>query len=104
MPGAAGKQVPLPYNSVWILRPEKLEFAKFLTNECGASIVLHLAAGLERLDLICEILDSDPDRVNERGPNGATPLHLAANIEIADFLLERGADDSPGSSGVPWLL
>ena len=59
--------------------------------ELGATIDLHSAAGLGRLDLVAEILDAEPDRLAEPGPDGATPLHMAGNPEMAEFLLERGA-------------
>lgn len=58
----------------------------------GAILDLHTASGLGRLDRIREILDAHPERVSAPGPDGATPLHLARNREVAALLLERGAD------------
>ncbi len=71
--------------------PERLAFAEYLV-ERGAFVDLHAAAGLGRLERLAEILDAEPDRVSEPGPDGATPLHLARDPETAAFLLERGAE------------
>ena len=70
---------------------EKLSFAEFLIKQ-GATIDLHSAAGLSRFDIVRELVESSPERAREPGPDGATPLHLAATVEIADFLLDHGAD------------
>lgn len=59
--------------------------------ELGATIDLHSAAGLGRLDLLTDMLDLEPGRISEPGPDGATPLHMARNPEVAAFLLGRGA-------------
>lgn len=88
--------------------PEKLDFAKFLI-EHGATVDLHAAAGLGQADRIAEFLDAAPERVNEPGPDGATPLHLAASVEIAQQLLDRGADPTKrcvdhNSTPAMWLL
>lgn len=50
------------------------------------------AANLDRIDLLRTILDADPARVHERGGDGQTPLHFARSAEVADLLIERGAD------------
>jgi len=71
--------------------PIHLELAEHLVAR-GATIDLHSAAALGRTDLLASMLDAAPERVTERGPDGASPLHLAADPEIAAFLLERGAD------------
>ncbi|MDX1382089.1 MAG: ankyrin repeat domain-containing protein [Thermoanaerobaculia bacterium] len=60
--------------------------------ERGATLDLHAAAGLGRLDDVDRLLTETPDRVGEPGPDGATPLHLALTVEVAAMLLERGAD------------
>lgn len=60
--------------------------------ERGATIDLHSAAGMNRRDLVSATLDSDPTRVNEPGPDGVAPLHVARTPEMAALLLERGAD------------
>lgn len=50
------------------------------------------AAHLDQPDLLRELLDEDPSRVDERGGDGQTPLHFARSRRVVDFLLERGAD------------
>jgi ankyrin repeat protein len=50
------------------------------------------AARLDRPDLIARILADDPSRVHERGGDGQTPLHFARSREVADMLLDAGAD------------
>lgn len=50
------------------------------------------AANLDRIDLLRAILDADPARVHERGGDGQTPLHFARSREVADLLIDRGAD------------
>ena len=53
---------------------------------------MHAASGLGRRDRLLELLNAEPERVNEPGPDGAAPLHLARDPETAALLLERGAD------------
>jgi hypothetical protein len=50
------------------------------------------AAQLDRSDDLVRLLDEDPGRVHERGGDGQTPLHFARSREVADILLDRGAD------------
>lgn len=50
------------------------------------------AAQLDRADLLKEMLAADPSRVHERGGDGQTPLHFARSRQVADLLLEGGAD------------
>jgi ankyrin repeat protein len=50
------------------------------------------AAGLDRPELLLEILEEDPTRVHERGGDGQTPLHFARSRVVADMLLQHGAD------------
>ena len=71
--------------------PVDVDFAEYLISR-GAVVDVHAAAGLGKLDRLKELLDAAPDRVREPGPDGATPLHLAMNVEIARFLLDRGAE------------
>ena len=68
----------------------KPELAQYLIGK-GATIDLHSAAGLGRTDLLATYLEADPTRINEPGPDGTTPLHLALNIETAQWLLDHGA-------------
>jgi ankyrin repeat protein len=71
--------------------PERLELAEHIAAR-GATVDIHAAAGMGRVDRIREILDADPDAVSAPGPDGATPLHLARNVKVATLLLERGAE------------
>jgi ankyrin repeat protein len=50
------------------------------------------AAALDRPDLVRKILRDDPARVHERGGDGQTPLHFAKSREVADILIDAGAD------------
>ncbi len=58
----------------------------------GATVDIHAAAGLGKMDCLREVLDAKPELVNARGGDGGTPLHFARNLEIVEVLLERGAD------------
>jgi ankyrin repeat protein len=67
------------------------EQAEYLISR-GAQLDIHSAARLGKLDRVRELLDHDPSLVHARGGDGQTPLHFAANVEIAQLLLDRGAD------------
>ncbi len=67
------------------------EFAPFLISR-GARVDAHAAAHLGMLDTLQELIAAKPELVHARGGDGQTPLHFASSFEIADFLLERGAD------------
>lgn len=71
--------------------PERLELAEHLVSR-GATVDLHAAAGMGRLEGIRALLDRDPASVNDPGPDGATALHLARDRAVAQLLIERGAD------------
>ena len=60
--------------------------------ERGARVDVHAAARLGMLDRLAELIAADPGLVHARGGDGQTPLHVAPTIEIAAFLLDRGAD------------
>jgi ankyrin repeat protein len=60
--------------------------------ERGAALDIHSASRLGLLDRVKEFVERDPEQVRARGGDGQTPLHYAANIEIAAFLLDHGAD------------
>jgi hypothetical protein len=60
--------------------------------QCGAIVDAHAAARLGLLEKLRELITADPTLVNAPGGDGQTPLHFASTIEIADFLLERGAE------------
>jgi ankyrin repeat protein len=60
--------------------------------ERGAVVDAHAAARLGRLDRLKELVSALPEIVRARGGDGQTPLHFAATTEIADYLLEHGAN------------
>lgn len=60
--------------------------------ERGAVVNAHAAARMGKIDRLRELLAADPALVHARGGDGQTPLHFAANVEIAELLLDHGAD------------
>ena len=60
--------------------------------ERGAIVDVFGAAHLGMLDRVKALVDADPSLVHARGGDGRTPLHCARTVEIARFLLDRGAD------------
>lgn len=60
--------------------------------ECGAVVDVHAAARLGMIETLRGLLENQPDLVHARGGDGQTPLHFASTIEIAEYLLDRGAD------------
>ncbi len=73
-----------------IFRGDK-DLAKLLLSH-GAILDVHTAAGLGDCDAVSKLLDADPARVNERGGDGCFPLHFTDTVEVADLLLDRGAE------------
>lgn len=67
------------------------ELVPFLM-ERGARVDAHAAARLGLRDRLEELLAADPSLVHARGGDGQTPLHFAASVDIAEYLLERGAN------------
>ena len=59
--------------------------------ERGAYIDAHAAARLGMFERLRELVAANPALVHARGGDGQTPLHFAATIEIAAYLLEHGA-------------
>ncbi len=75
----------------------------------GAVISAHAAAALGMVSELEAILDSNPEAADEKGGDGARPLHFARNVETAALLLKRGAhintiDDDHASPPTHWLL
>lgn len=60
--------------------------------ERGATVDAHAASKLGLMDELRALLDEEPGAVNEKGPDGQRPLHVARTPAIAAALLERGAD------------
>ncbi|MDQ4081249.1 MAG: ankyrin repeat domain-containing protein [Gemmatimonadota bacterium] len=67
------------------------DFRAFLI-ERGAAVDIHAAARFGMLDRLDELLSADPTLVHARGGDGQTPLHFAKTVEVARYLLDRGAD------------
>jgi ankyrin repeat protein len=60
--------------------------------ERGARVDVHAAARLGMMDRLAGLIAADPGLVHARGGDGQTPLHFAPTIEVAAFLLDKGAD------------
>ena len=58
----------------------------------GAQVDIHAAARLGLFDKLKDLVAASPDLVHARGGDGQTPLHFASTIEIAEYLLDQGAD------------
>ena len=58
----------------------------------GAVVDVFAAAHLGMFDRLRELVDRDPSLVHARGGDGKTPLHCARTVEIAQYLIDRGAD------------
>jgi ankyrin repeat protein len=61
------------------------------------------------LDRLGELIEADCKLVYARGGDGQTPLHFAANVEIAKYLLDHGAeidtrDLDHESTPAQWML
>ena len=60
--------------------------------ERGAVVDVFAAAHLGMFDRLRELIDREPSLVHARGGDGKTPLHCARTVEIAQYLIDRGAD------------
>ncbi len=58
----------------------------------GAALDAHSASRLGMLPELKEFVAADASVVHQRGGDGQTPLHFASSVEIADFLLTKGAE------------
>ncbi len=77
--------------------------------ERGATVDVHAAARLGLLDRLRDLVKADPELVHARGGDGQTPLHFAASVEIARYLLDHGAhidtrDLDHESTPAQWML
>ena len=59
--------------------------------ERGAVVDVFAAAHLGMFERLRELVDRDPSLVHARGGDGKTPLHCARTVEIAQYLVDRGA-------------
>jgi ankyrin repeat protein len=60
--------------------------------ERGALVDVHAAARLGLIRRLRELVSADPELVHAPGGDGQTPLHFACSVEIAEYLLNQGAD------------
>jgi ankyrin repeat protein len=60
--------------------------------ERGAVHDVHSTSRLALVPQLSQLIAADPSLVHARGGDGQTPLHFASTIEVAQFLLENGAD------------
>src|SRR5579864_3242426 len=60
--------------------------------ERGARLSVHSAARLGLLEKLRELVEANPELVHARGGDGQTPLHFASTIEVAEYLLDHGAE------------
>jgi ankyrin repeat protein len=58
----------------------------------GAIVDVFGAAKHGRLERLRELVERDPALVHARGGDGKTPLHWASTVDIAQYLIEKGAD------------
>ena len=58
----------------------------------GAIVDVFGAARLGMFARLRELVEGDPSLVHARGGDGKTPLHCARTVEIAQYLIDRGAD------------
>lgn len=58
----------------------------------GARVTPWAASGLGLQDELKELIRANPNSIHERGGDGKTVLHCAATREIAELLLDSGAD------------
>lgn len=91
-----------PLHSARGTAAEHLIAAGAVPDACGA-------ANLDRPDVLTAMLAEDPARVHERGGDGQTPLHFARSRQVADLLLQAGADPDARdidhrSTPAQWML
>jgi ankyrin repeat protein len=59
--------------------------------ERGAVVDAHAASRLGLAAQLRELVESNAEIVHARGGDGQTPLHFACSVDIAEYLLSRGA-------------
>jgi ankyrin repeat protein len=58
----------------------------------GARVDAYAAARHGLMDRLDALVSAEADAVHLRGGDGQTPLHVAASVEVAAYLLDHGAD------------
>jgi Ankyrin repeats (3 copies) len=58
----------------------------------GAIVDIFAAAHLGMPDRVRELVENDPSLVSARGGDGKTALHCARTVDIAQYLIDHGAD------------
>ena len=74
-----------------LLHDAKSDLAAYAIQR-GAFVDVHAAARLGLIKRLQELIAADSGLVHAPGGDGQTPLHFASTIEIAEFLLNHGAD------------
>jgi ankyrin repeat protein len=77
--------------SFGVLDMSSAEITPYLI-ERGAYVDVHAAARLGMVERLKSLVEADAGLVHARGGDGQTPLHFAATIEIAGYLLDHGAE------------
>src|SRR5262245_52494063 len=77
--------------------------------ERGATLTVHVAAGLGLTDHLARMLDADPSLIDAKGCDACTPLHFARDVATASLLLDRGAridarDEDHDSTPAQWSI
>ncbi len=78
-------------NGIGVLDECGETLAQFLIDR-GAIVDAHSAARLGMLETLQSLVIAGPQPMHTPGAWGQTPLHFASTIEIAEFLLDQGAD------------
>jgi RNA polymerase sigma factor (sigma-70 family) len=63
-----------------------------LLREHGARVDIFVAAALGDAGRVRDLITEEPALGRARGPNGAEPISFAATVEVAELLLDAGAD------------
>src|SRR5687768_673820 len=74
-----------------ILHGAEPDLARYAIDR-GAVVDVHAAARLGMMGRLRELIEADPALVHARGGDGQTPLHFAGTVEVAGYLLDRGAE------------
>ncbi len=90
------------------VRKMKPEVGRFIADQ-GAELSPHAASALGFVDSLAAMIDNDPQVVDAKGGDDATPLHFARDIATAKLLVERGAkldarDGDHDSTPTQWLI